>query len=91
MLKAMLVLNHVLRSPDVGLPLMLETDVSDWGVGAVLTQMSTVGEERPVAFFIRKLLPLEEKYATAEKECLAIRLGIYRSILGVPPQEDIHC
>ena len=91
MLKAMLVLNHVLGSPDVSLPFMLETDVSDRGVGADLTQMGTVGEERPVAFFSRKLLPLEEKYATAEKECLAIRLGIYRSVPGVPLREDIHC
>ena len=55
---------------------MLETNASDRGVGAVLTQVDEAGEERPVAFFSHKLLPREEKYATVEKECLAIRLGI---------------
>ena len=57
----MLVSNHVLRSPDMSLPFVLETDASDRGVGAVLTQVDEAGEERPVAFFSRKLLPREEK------------------------------
>ena len=75
-LKEMLVSNHVLRSPNMSLPFVLETDASDRGVGAVLTQVDEAGEEHPVAFFSQKLLPREEKYATVEKECLAIRLGI---------------
>jgi len=57
----MLVSNHVLRRPDMSLPFVLETDASDRGVGAVLTQVDEAGEERPVAFFSRKLLPREEK------------------------------
>ena len=75
-LKAMLVSNHMLRSPDMSLQFVLETDDSDRGVGAVLTQVDEVGEEHPVPFFSRKLLPREEKCKTVEKECLAIWLGI---------------
>ena len=64
----------VLRSPDFNKPFVLQTDASERGVGAVLSQ-SIDGEEHPVAFFSRKLLPREEKYSTVEKECLAIKLA----------------
>jgi len=46
-------------------------------VGAVLSQQNEQGEEDPVAYFSKKLLPREEKYATLEKECLAIKLAIH--------------
>ena len=47
----------VWRSPDFNLEFVLETDVSDYGVGAVLTQVDENGEEHPNAYFSRKLLP----------------------------------
>ena len=55
----------------------VQTDASDQGVGAVLSQQEDDGEEHPIAYFSRKQLPREEKYATVEKECLAIKLGIH--------------
>ena len=55
---------------------MLQTDASDRGIGAVLSQCNDEGEEHPVAYFSCKLLPREERYSTVEKECLAIKLGI---------------
>ena len=41
-----------------------------------LTETDADGLEHPVAYFSQKLLPHEEKYATIEKECLAIKLAV---------------
>ncbi|KAL3861238.1 hypothetical protein ACJMK2_007286 [Sinanodonta woodiana] len=54
---------------------IVQTDASDTAVGAVLSQ-TLGGEEHAVAYLSRKLLPREQKYATIEKECLAIVLAI---------------
>ena len=66
----------VLLSPNFDREFVLQTDASNRGIGAVLSQLDDAGQERPVAFISRKLLPREEKYATVEKECLAIKLAI---------------
>jgi len=54
----------------------LQTDASEVGVGAVLSQSDDEGLDHPLAYFSRKLLPKEQKFLTIEKECLAIKLGI---------------
>ena len=51
---------------------VLQTDASDQGLGAALSQVDQSGKEHPVAFASRKLLPRETRYSTIEKECLAI-------------------
>ena len=53
---------------------LLQTDASDVGVGAVLSQLDEEGTDHPVAYYSRKLLIREQKYTTIEKECLAIKL-----------------
>jgi phospholipid-translocating ATPase len=55
---------------------VLQTDASERGVGAVLSQQSAEGVHYPVAYYSRKLLPREQCYATVEKECLAVKLGV---------------
>ena len=75
-LKRRLMNSPVLKSPDLSLPFILQTDASDRGVGAVLSQISPDGSEHPISYFSRKLLPRETRYATVEKECLAIKLAI---------------
>ena len=55
---------------------VVQTDASERGVGAVLSQQSVDGQDHPLAFFSKKLLPREQRYSTVEKECLAIRLGV---------------
>eukprot|EP00731_Ephydatia_muelleri_P022383 Em0014g974a len=72
-LKQCLCSGPVLRSPDFNKTFVLQTDASDRGVGAVLSQLSDDGEEHPIGYYSRKLLPREERYSTVEKECLAIR------------------
>ena len=75
-LKRMLTSTPVIWNPDFQRPFILQTDASDQGVGAVLSQCDDEGHDHPVAYFSRKLLPREVKYSTVEKECLAIKLGV---------------
>ena len=75
-LKDSLCVSPVLKSPDWNKPFVLQTDASDRGVGAVLSQSEDDGNDKPVAYFSRRLLPREERYSTIEKECLAIKLAV---------------
>ena len=86
-LKQLLCSAPVLRSPDFTREFVLQSDASDRGVGAVLSQLDDEGDDHPVTFFSRKLLPREEKYSTIEKECLAIKLAVQTFrvyLLGAP-------
>ena len=42
----------------------------------MLSQLDDEEADHPVAYYSRKLLAREQKYATVEKECLAIKLGM---------------
>ena len=75
-LKTALCSSPVLRSPDFTKHFVLQTDASDRGIGAVLSQYDEMGHDQPIAYFSKKLLPAEERYSTTEKECLAIKLSI---------------
>ena len=59
-LKRILCSSPVLCSPDFAKPVVLQTDASDRGVGAVLSQKSESGDDDPVAYFSKKLQPREE-------------------------------
>ncbi|XP_058876949.1 uncharacterized protein LOC131731694 [Acipenser ruthenus] len=65
----------VLKNPDFRKDFILQTDASGVGLGAVLAQ-DFDGEEHPIMFLSRKLLPREQRYATIEKECLAIKWAV---------------
>ena len=59
-------------------------------MGAVLSQLDEEGNDYPLAYFSRKLLPREQRYSTVEKECLAIKLSIKHFkvyLLGWPSQQ----
>uniref|UniRef100_A0A8C1MWX3 Gypsy retrotransposon integrase-like protein 1 n=1 Tax=Cyprinus carpio TaxID=7962 RepID=A0A8C1MWX3_CYPCA len=73
--KAALTSSPVLRAPDFSCPFLLQTDASDTGLGAVLSQIQE-GEEHPIIYISRKLSPAERKYAAVEKEALAIRWAV---------------
>lgn len=74
-LKAALTASPVLHAPDYNCPFILQTDASDIGVGAVLSQVQE-GEEHPIVYISRKLSPAESRYATVEKEALAIKWAV---------------
>ena len=66
-----------MQNPDVEREFILQTDASGYGVGAVLSQEDENGQDHPVAYYSRKLLPRERiYYLTIERECLAIKLGV---------------
>ena len=75
-LKDLLCCSPVLSSPDFNREFVLQTDASEFGVAAVLSQYDKNNEDHPIAYFSRKLLPREQRYSTVEKECLAIKLGV---------------
>ena len=66
---------------------ILQTDASDIGLGAVLSQLDNNGLERPVAYASKVLSARERKYCTTEKEAFAVVFGIrtFRTyLLGRP-------
>ena len=72
-LKEVLCNKPVLKAPDFTKEFRLQTDASEYGLGAVLSQKDEEGLEHPVVYISRKMLPRECNYATIEKECLAIK------------------
>ena len=72
-LKEILCSDPVLQAPNFDKVFILQTDASEEGLGAVLSQADHKGQERPVTYISRKLLPREKMYSTVEKEALAIK------------------
>ena len=70
-IKQVIASDQVLAFPNFELPFILTTDASDFALGAVLSQVQD-GVERPIAFGSRSLEDHETRYATNEKEALAI-------------------
>ena len=61
--------------PDFGKDFVLQTDASDYGVGAVLSQLDDSGHEKVIAYASKALTPCAQKYSTTEKEALAVVFG----------------
>ena len=71
-IKSIVCRNTVLAYPSRNAKLIVDTDASDEGLGAVVSQIDSDGVERPLAFASRTLSESEKKWTVMERECLAI-------------------
>jgi hypothetical protein len=62
----------ILHHFDPTRPLTLETDASDYAIGAVCSQLDAEGTLHPLGYFLRKLKDAERNYDIHDKELLAI-------------------
>ena len=73
--KDMLTSSALLVHYDPSQPLVLSCDASQYGIGAVLSQVYN-GDEKPVAYASRTLNTAERNYSQLEKEALALIFGV---------------
>ena len=71
-LKDLFVKALIRRTLDLEKEYTVETDASDFAMGAVLRQDDDQGKKHPVMFWSRKFGPAELNYDTHDKEMLAI-------------------
>jgi hypothetical protein len=81
--KAAVAKETVLAYPDVLKPFEIYKDASSTLLGAVITQ-----DNKPIAFFSRKLFKMQQKYSVAEIELLAI-VETLKEFKGIPWGQDI--
>lgn len=66
----------VLRHADFSKRFYIQCDASEYGIGAVLYQLSRENEEHPIAFYSQKLNSCQRNYTVTEKECLAAVMAV---------------
>lgn len=74
-IKQLLCSAPVLSYPKFDREFILQTDASDVGLGAILSQQDDAGHERVVAYASRALTAREQKYSATEKEAFAVVFG----------------
>lgn len=72
LLKEALTSTPLLVHPDFSKPFYVQCDASDVGIGGVLFQYDTNGDEKPIYFYSAKLNSAQKNYSVTERECLAV-------------------
>lgn len=75
-IKALMCSEPVLKIFDPEVPIDIYTDASIKGVGAVLKQNDENGNNKPVAYFSKKLTEAQKKKKAIYLECLAIKEAV---------------
>ena len=71
-LRERLISAPILAFPDCSKPFILDTDASNTGIGAVLSQKQEDGTERVIAYASRVLSKAERRYCVTRRELLAV-------------------
>ncbi|UYV78128.1 hypothetical protein LAZ67_16000203, partial [Cordylochernes scorpioides] len=82
--KSLISSESVLAHFDDNLPILVSCDASEYGIGAILSQVDH-GVERPVVFASRTLNKTERRYAVIDREALAVIFAVskfYQYLLG---------
>ncbi|KRX68115.1 Retrovirus-related Pol polyprotein from transposon 17.6 [Trichinella sp. T6] len=82
-LKRALTTAPILAFPRFDIPFIIDTDASETGIGAVLSQKHDPEGERVIAYASRTLSKTERKYSTKRKELLSI---VYTSLSSSDPK-----
>jgi hypothetical protein len=75
-LKKMVCKSPVLIHTDPDKRFQMETDVSSYAYGAVLSQKVTDNKHHPVAYYSKSMSPAERNYGISDKETLPIVKGL---------------
>ena len=75
-MKDSLTSSNVLVHYDPSLPVVLENDASQYGIGALILHRFPNRDEKPIAYASRSFNSAEKNYSQIEKEGLAIIFGV---------------
>ena len=91
-LKAALLKNAVLYSPDPNKPFIVCLDASDKAIGSVISQKTEDGLERPCVLMSKSLNTCQEKYHSNDKEALALveSLKLCEVLMGPNPAVEVY-
>jgi len=84
----------VLVMPDVTKPFYIETDASNWAVGAVLKQRGADGELHPCGYLSHRLTPTEQRYQVYDRELLAVKAAFdswHHLLKGAAHMITVYC